>query len=124
MHNKSNKPPQRKTRLLYFLILKLSKYLKLSTIVYFPVLLSALVFLIGSLIAIQVYPDGAPFSFTGIILFITFFISGLTGFIQISIEEVPSFLFPVEGKAAIWFGILWIIIFWLMAICAVWYYFL
>jgi hypothetical protein len=124
MPNKSKAIPQRKTSFTYFLVLKLSKYLKLNTIVYFPVLLSGLVFLLGSLIAIKVFPKGAPLTFTGAFFFIMFFIASLSGFIQISTEEVPGFFFRLKGKAAIFFGILWISVFWFMGFWAIWYYLL
>jgi len=50
-------------------------------------------------------------------------IASLSGFIQISIEQVPGLLVPVEGKAAIVFGILWIAVFWSLGTVAIWYYF-
>jgi hypothetical protein len=124
MSKKSNQISPRRKSVIYLLVLKLSKYLKLNTIVYLPVLLSGVIFLIGSLIVIQVYPNGAPLSFTGTLLLIMFIIASLSGFIQISIEEVPGLLLPVHGKAAKVFGILWIAFFWLMAICSIWYCFL
>jgi len=123
MPNKSSQHLLRKTSFLYLLVLKLSKYLNLNTIVYLPVLLSCMVFLAGSLIVIKIYPTGAPSSFSGSLLFIMSLIASLSGFIQISIEQVPGLLVPVEGKAAIVFGILWIAVFWSLGTVAIWYYF-
>jgi hypothetical protein len=86
--------------------------------------LAGLIFLIGSLIALRFYPNGAPLHFTGILLFVMSIVGSLSGLIQISIQEVPGFLFPIQGKAAIWFGIVWIIVFLFTAICAIWYFLL
>ena len=120
----TNRPSPEKNNFVYLLVLRLSRYLRLNTIVYLPVLLAGFIFLIGSLIVIQFYPNGAPSSFTGVLLLIMSIIASLSGLIQISIREVTGFPFRIQGRAAIWFGIVWIIVFGAVAICAIWYFLL
>ena len=72
----------------------------------------------------KIYAKNAiPDSFSGLVLLITWLIASLTGFIQISIEEVPGSLLRVEGNAAVFVGILWIGILWLLSGWTIWYYF-
>ncbi len=91
---------------------------------YLPVVLAGVVLIIGFVLGEKIYAKNAvPESFSGLVLVITWLIASLSGFIQISIEEVPGSLLRVEGKAAVFAGILWIGILWLLSGWTIWYYF-
>jgi hypothetical protein len=119
-----NKPSGRKPGFIYSLVVVLGKYLNLNTIVYLPVLLAGVILIIGFMVGEQIYQEEDwPKSYAGIILLLMWLTASLSGFIQISIEEVPGTLLRIEGKAAVIFGILWIGIFWLLAGWTIWNYF-
>jgi hypothetical protein len=125
MPDSSKQSSKQKTGVLYLLILSLSKYLRINTIVYLPVVLASLVLVVSFILGEQIYKNSnVPDSFIGATLVIMWLTASVSGFIQITIQEIPGFLFPVEGKAAILFGVFWIILFWLMGILTIWYYFL
>jgi len=105
-------------------IFRLSRYIKLNTIVYFPVLLSIVVFTIGFLIGKEIYPNNPPKHFVGTLFLTTVLIASLSGVIQIIVEEVPGMLWPVRGKIAVFIGILWIAFFWIVGVYVIWDYFL
>jgi hypothetical protein len=120
----SNNRSRKKVNSLSLFVLNLTKYFRLGTIVYFPVLLSALVLLIGFLVGEQIYENSTvPDRFIGTVFLIMSLTASVSGFIQIIIEEVPGLILPIQGRAAIIFGILWIAFFWSAGIYAIWYYF-
>jgi hypothetical protein len=80
--------------------------------------------IIGFGVGNQLYQENTwPKSYAGIILLMMWLVSSLSGFIFISIEEVPGTLLRIEGKAAVVFGILWISVFWLLSALTIWDYF-
>jgi uncharacterized membrane protein len=106
MSNQFNKPSQRRLGFIYSLVVDLNRYLKLATIVYLPVLFAGLILIIGFIVGKQLYKENTwPKSCADTIL-LMWLVSCLSGFIQISIEEVPGTLLRIEGKAAVVFGIL------------------
>jgi hypothetical protein len=124
MPNQFKKPSQRRLGFIYLLVVDLNKYLKLSTVVYLPVIFSGLILVIGFAVGKEIYQESPwPNSYAGIILLMMWLMASLSGFIQIAIEEVPGALLRIEGKAAIAFGILWIGIFWLLTGWTIWNYF-
>lgn len=105
-------------------IFRLSRYLRLNTIIYFPVLLAVAVFVIGYLIGAEIYPGNLPKYFSGALLLTVMLIASLSGVLQIIVEEVPGLLLPVRGKFAVIIGILWIAFFWFVGILIIWDYLL
>jgi hypothetical protein len=108
MSNQFNKPSQRRLGFIYSLVVDLSRYLKLTTIVYLPVLFAGLILIIGFIVGKQLYKENtwAKSCADTILLLLMWLVSCLSGFIQISIEEAPGTLLRIEGKAAVVFGIL------------------
>ena len=105
-------------------IFRLSKYISLNTIVYFPVLMSGVIFVLGYVIGKEIYVIDPPRTYVGSILLSVVIVASLSGVIQILIEETPGWLWPVQGKTAILFGGIWIILFWFVGIFIIWEYFL
>lgn len=105
-------------------IYKLSKYTNLSLIVYAPMIIAGILFFSGVEIGVKIYGDSLPSTYTGILLTLVWLIASLSGLIQVSIEEIPSFAFSIRGKFAVYLGIFWTLFFIFAAIASIWYYLL
>lgn len=100
-------------------ILRLSKYINIKFIVYSPLVVAMSILVFGLEVGRYIYSGPPPEKLFGLLLGASFFVTGLSGIIQIMIKDIPGIIFPIRGKVAMVFGVIWITFFWLLAIIAV-----
>lgn len=91
--------------------------------VYSPIGLAFLVLVIGSVVGHNIYDSPPPTKYLDILGACVCIVASLTGLIQILIRDGQGFFWPVKGKAATFWGGVWMIVWWLVALAFAWDYF-